>query len=102
MSNAKNWKKFLSETELYVAEPLTKATNSWLTFEDVPDKQKSRILFFEALKVKKLYIVFMRKENKNYAKLYIVDNKKISILYIRSDAVNPVQPYRHVTNKKTK
>lgn len=99
--NAKYRKEFLNETNLYIAESLTQATDSWLKFEDVPDKQKSRPLFFESLEGKKLYITFVRKNHASYAKLYIVDTKNVSILYIRSDAVNPVQPYHHVTNKKT-
>lgn len=100
--NAKNWNEFLSEPKLYVAEPLIKATDSWLKFDEVPDKQKSKMLYFEALEGKKLYVAFLRKNEKSYAKLYISDTKNISILYVRSDAVNPVQSYRHVTKRKPK
>ena len=101
MSNAKSWNEFLSERELYVVEPLTKTTDSWKTLYDVGDKKKANVLDFDTLKGKNLYVVFVRKDNRTCAKLYITDNNKnASILYIRSTAVNPVRTYRHVTKRK--
>ena len=100
MSNAKFRNEFNNEKRLYVAEPLVRGTESWLSFDDVDDNQKARTLYFSELEGKDLYIAFVRKDNKTYAKLYITDARYIRIVYVRSYAVNPVQRY-FVTKKKT-
>lgn len=95
MNNSKLRKEFQNEKGLYVAEPLVGATKSWLTLNDVDNDEMARMLYFSELKEKKLYIAFVRKNDKAYAKLYITDARCISIsrVYVSSFAVNPVRRY---------
>ncbi len=102
--NEKNRREFFRETRLYVAEPLKKAALAWQNFEDAGKEEKGKMLYFEALSGYELYIAFHRKENKNYAKMYIVSSnyRDVSILYVSSESVNPVKVYySHNTSKKT-
>ena len=98
--NKKNWNEFLKETGLYVAEPLVNAVETWRIYSDIPDSKKARIFYFQTIEKEKMYVAFFTKNEQNYAKLYIVDGKTIGVLYMRSNAVNPVRKYHHVTRRK--
>ena len=89
MSNMQNRQEYLSETNLFVAEPNVKATKSWRTLEDVQDESKATVLYFEALEEAKakVYMTIARKENETYVKLYIIQSGLVNILYVNKNAV---------------
>lgn len=81
---------------LHIAEPLVTAAQCWLNFEDVPEPEKARMMYFKELKGKKLYAKVVRKENKSYAKLYITDAnlRNICKVYVQSVALNLYSLYQ--------
>ena len=100
MRNSKNQIEFNQDKKLFITEPTVKATYSWRKLADVPDKEKAIILFFEALAGKRLYFSVIEKDKDAYAKLYIVDNKDIHILFVECFALEPVERYHNVAEKK--
>jgi hypothetical protein len=88
-----NQMDFKNETNLYLVEPLVEATASWFNFSEVLNNKKAIALHFQSLKGKRLYAKFVREGEKSCWKMYIVDNKNVSILYVESRALNPVRTY---------
>ena len=86
--------EFKRETNLYVVEPIVKATSSWRKLSDTEEAKKAIPLHFQEIKGKELYAKFVREENKSYWKLFIVDNSSVSILYVETGALNPVGKYQ--------
>lgn len=96
LRNIKNRMEFQNDRNLYVAVPFPEiiSTDSWSNLEDVPKREKSTKLYFETLIGKELFLSFVRKEGEMYAKLYIVQNTQVHILYVRSSTLNPTDQYR--------
>ena len=92
-------KEFLKETSLRVAEPLVKATKSWMYIEDTGNATKATELNFAALKGKELYMTSAEGEKSDYVKLYIAVPRHTSAwsLYIERYAVCPGESYHRVT-----
>jgi len=97
MNNENSIKEFFSETSLFVAEPIVRGAMSWRSLEDVPNASKSTMFFFDAIKEAKaeMYMTTIRKNDENYAKIYIVDHKRISILYVKSNVVCQGERYHY-------
>lgn len=83
-----NLNEFLSEEKLYAFEPNFKGANSWRRLEDIPDKKKATPFFFETSAKKEQYMTPVRKNGRDYAKIYIVGhNENVGILYVERAAV---------------
>ena len=94
MKNAECIKRIYKEQVLYLVEPLVEKTDSWQTLSSVGDESKAKELDFKKeLYEKTLYVAFFRKDDKCFAKLYIVDMKEESIrrTYVRSNSINPIK-----------
>ena len=94
MKNAEFIKRIYKERALYLAEPLVEKTDSWTTLSSVGDESKTKELDFKKeLYEKALYVAFIRKDNKCFARLYIVDMKEESVrrTYVRSNSINPIK-----------
>ena len=83
-------KAFKEEKCVFVAEPILKATKSWLSLEDAGDNQKARMLYYDALAGNKLYMVNV---NDKFAKLYIKNSKNIWCVYVQRDTLDNGERY---------
>lgn len=94
-SNARNRREFEREKELYEVEPLGKPTTlSWQNLSEIDDEEEARVLDFRQLNGKKMCATPVRRGEHTYWKLYIVDHKYVSIVYVESFALNPIRMYR--------
>jgi len=100
MPNTKSWEEYQNETNIFVAEPNTRATNSWITLNDIPDENKATLLFFNVLEEEKakVYMTYVRKDDQTYVKLYIILYGVVNVLYVEKHAVS--QGERITRNQK--
>ena len=92
--NLRNQVDLKKETNLYMVEPIVKATPSWRILSEVSNPKKSIPLYFEELKGKKLYAKFVREEERSYWKLFILDNNMVSVLYVETGTLNPLGKFQ--------
>lgn len=78
------------ETDLYLMEPLYNTTYCWNKSEDISDMDKSTTIYFDQLKENEFLATIYDCKGNSYWKLYIVENKKISKVFIETRMMNPV------------
>lgn len=94
VNNTTNREMFLKETNLYEVEPISRSTQSWMDLADVPDEGKARTLDLTQLRGKKLYAKFVRKGDRSYWRMYIVDCQSVQILYVNTFVLEPGRLYK--------
>jgi len=90
MAKENIFNEFHNEKNVFIAEPLKRAVQSWLVLEDVGNAEKATELHFDALEGMKLYMANVDTE---FAKLYIVSSRNIWRVYIKRDTICPGEMY---------
>ena len=83
-----NLQEYLNEERLYLFEPNSIGAFCWTSMEEVPDRTKAKTFHFEMVRKTECYMTPVRKDGREYAKIYIVGaNNNITILYTEKHAV---------------
>ena len=86
----KLWLELKKETELYLMEPIFDTTYCWNESEEIFNMEKSRTIYFDKSAGKELIASIYNNQSIDCWKLYIIDGRKISKVFIEERMLKPV------------